>query len=126
MPRVHRLPRKWLPISIAISDSILEPPAVHSDRPEFTVRLPVRWSAALGQLRRSERGRALHVADTRHFFSPFGPNCLTYVQRFLTSCSFLIPGNTILVPGIFPRGSLMYSVKVTSPQTIAAFLLASL
>src|SRR5215831_5993042 len=60
-----------------------------------------------------------------HFFLPSGPNCSRKLHKSSASFSFLIPGNTILVPGIFALGSLMYSLKVASSQTIPEFLFAS-
>src|SRR5262249_1170853 len=61
-----------------------------------------------------------------HFiFLPSGPNCSRKLQKSSASFSSLIPGNTILVPGIFALGSLMYSLKVASSQTIPEFLFAS-
>jgi hypothetical protein len=38
---------------------------------------------------------------------PWASNCLRYAHKSFASCSFLIPANTILVPGIFAFGSLM-------------------
>src|SRR5215467_7665216 len=60
-----------------------------------------------------------------HFFLPSGPNCSRKLHKSSASFSSLIPGNTILVPGIFALGSLMYSLKVASFQTIPEFLFAS-
>jgi hypothetical protein len=60
-----------------------------------------------------------------HFFLPSGPNCSRKLHKSSASFSSLIPGNTILVPGIFALGSLMYSLKVASSQTIPEFLFAS-
>ena len=39
--------------------------------------------------------------------------------------SFLMPAKAIFVPGILAFGSLMYSLKVASFQTMPEFLLAS-
>src|SRR3954453_16092219 len=52
--------------------------------------------------------------------------CARNAQRSLASCSFLMPANTILVPGILAFGSLMYSLNVASSQVMPEFLLASL
>ena len=60
-----------------------------------------------------------------YFFLPSGPNCSRKLHKSSASFSSLIPGNTILVPGIFALGSLMYSLKVPSSQTIPEFLFAS-
>src|SRR5262249_25625313 len=71
-------------------------------------------------------GGALGVALRRdHFVLPSLSYCERYAQRAFASFSFLMPANTILVPGIFPLGSLMYSRKVSLFQVMPEFLLAS-
>jgi len=83
---------------------------------------------------RSRRGMARGRSRSRPSRTPYGylplilpslSNCEMKAQRSLTSFSFLIPAKTILVPGIFAFGSLMYSLNWASFQVIPEFLLAS-
>src|SRR5258708_11069119 len=60
-----------------------------------------------------------------YFTFPSAPYCARNAHRSLTSFSFLMPANAILVPGIFAFGSLMYSLNRASLQVMPEFLLAS-
>ena len=76
---------------------------------------------------RSEQGPLRHLMrhrPTYDFFLPSGPYCWRKLHRSSASFSFLMPGKTIFVPGIFAFGSLMYSLNVASLHTIPEFLLA--
>ena len=59
-------------------------------------RLSAQWAA------RTVAERC--CAHFAHFFLPSGPNCSMKLHKSSASFSFLIPGNTILVPGIFRFG----------------------
>src|SRR4029077_8752163 len=61
----------------------------------------------------------------RQSLRPSGANCLRNAHRELTSCSSLSPGKGIFVPGTLTCGFLMYSLNVSSFQTMPEDLFAS-
>src|ERR1700704_356872 len=65
------------------------------------------------------------AAQRRYLVFPSLSYCEMNAQRSLTSFSFLMPANAILVPGIFAFGSLMYSLNWASFQVMPEFLLPS-
>jgi len=74
---------------------------------------------------RARRGPPARLMAHLPLILPSLSNCEIKAQRSLTSFSFLIPAKTILVPGIFAFGSLMYSLNWASFQVMPEFLLAS-